>query len=161
MEFTKACSTCKRHKPFSYYKPLSPNVKTINRGSKPLNRKFNAEDLEDVCATCKEKRSFRFERAEDHIQEDYIYELQASAVEFTEEEQEWWTLQEEAPPKFSFPFRKQWFKCKGCDQCFPKEAKFLNSYKYCEPCGKEYNRKQRMKSYYRKKGINNNGTEDS
>lgn len=161
MKFKKTCLTCGKDKPFSYYQPLDPNIRTINKGSRPMNRKFNPEDLEDICKPCQEKRVCRFERAEDHIQGDYIFELGAASTELTSEDLEWWTLPEEEAHQFSMPQRKEWFKCKGCSEVFPKAAKYRNRYKYCEPCGVEYNRKKRMLSYYREKEIDNSTSKDA
>ena len=161
MKFKKTCQTCGKDKPFSYYQPLDPNIRTINQGNKPMRRKFNPEDLEDICKPCQEKRVCRFERAEELIQEDYIFELKATPTEFTSEDLEWWTLPEEEAHQFSMPQRKEWFKCKGCQGLFPKTAKYRNRYKYCGPCGLEYNRKGRVLSYYRKKEMDNSATKDS
>lgn len=126
-----------------------------------MNRKFNPKDLHDTCVTCQEKRSCRFERAADIIKEDYIFELSATSIEFTEEDQEWWTLPEEEAHQFSYPPRKEWFKCKGCSEVFPKAAKYRGKYKYCDPCGVDYNNKKRLHSYYKKKELNGNGTQES
>lgn len=161
MDFTKKCAKCGILKPFSYYQPVDPNIRTTNKGSKPMNRKFNPEDLHDVCVTCIEPRNQRFERAADHIQDDYIFELSASNSEFSEADKEWWTLPEEEAHQFSYPPRKQWFKCKGCSEVFPKAAKFRGKYKYCEPCGLDYNKKQRLISYYKKKKLAQGGTEET
>jgi hypothetical protein len=158
MDFTKTCATCGVAKPFSYYKPTDSNIRTINKGNKPMNRKFREEDLEEVCVTCQEKRSFKFDRASDHIQEDYVFELGARPTELSEEEQEWWTLPEEEAHSFSYPPRKEWFQCKGCSALFPKSAKYRNTYKYCDPCGLDYNRRKRMLSYNRKKEMDNSAT---
>ena len=123
-----------------------------------MNRKFDPKDLHDVCVTCQEKRNQRFERAADHIQEDYIFELSASNSELSEADKEWWTPLEEEAHHFSYPPRKEWFKCKGCSEVFPKAAKYRGTYKYCEPCGIDYNNKKRLHSYYKKKELDGNGS---
>lgn len=153
MQTIKICQLCGIAKSFSYFNYKNPNIKTSgDRGA--LTRSFNPEDLEDICKPCQERRNLRFDRADDIRDEDYIYELGANSIEFSDEDLEWAFrgegegVESTIQHSFSIPYRHEWFLCKGCTCAFPKELQYQRR-NYCPPCGRAYNREHRKLSYKR------------